>query len=285
MDKIIDGRALAEDIRREIHQEIIRKKLKPSLAVILIGNDPASHLYVNLKKKSCQEVGIDFHEYLLEENSTQTQILEVINFLNNDKGVDAILIQLPLPKHLDTDKIISAMDPKKDVDGFHHTNIKNFLENQSAFVPGLALGIYRLIESTGENLTNKKATIVAKSNILYQPLAKLLNDQGVTTTIVHPGDKDMADRCREADILISAWGQAFAIGAELIKDEAIVIDVGTNQVGDHTVGDVDYSAAYNKVSHITPVPGGVGPMTVAMLLYNTVRLAEGAERSRSTEKN
>lgn len=274
MEKVIDGRKLADEIKREIQQEINKKKLRPNLAVVLVGEDPASQLYVSLKKKACQEVGIDFHEYLLEEDSTEKQILEVIDFLNKDKQVDAILVQLPLPKHIDTDKIISKMNPKKDVDGFHQENIKNFLENQSTFVPGLALGIFKLINSTGDDLKNKKATIVAKSNILYQPLAKLLNDQGVITTIVHPGEKELADRCKEADILISAWGKAFAISADLVKDDAIVIDVGTNQVGDYTVGDVDYSEVFTKVKNITPVPGGVGPMTVAMLLYNTVELAK-----------
>ncbi|PLX25838.1 bifunctional methylenetetrahydrofolate dehydrogenase/methenyltetrahydrofolate cyclohydrolase [Candidatus Parcubacteria bacterium] len=274
MDKMIDGRKLADEIKKEIKQEIREKKLRPNLAVVLVGEDPASKLYVNLKKKACQEVGINFHEYLLAENSSEKQILDVIDFLNKDEQIDAILVQLPLPKHIDTDKIISTMDPKKDVDGFHQINIKNFLENQSSFVPGLALGIFKLINSTEEKLENKKATIIAKSNILYQPLAKLLNDQGVSTTIVHPGDKDMTDRCKEADVLISAWGKAFAVGTELVKDEAIVIDVGTNQVGDYTVGDVDYSSVFSKTKYITPVPGGVGPMTVAMLLYNTVKLAE-----------
>lgn len=274
MEKVIDGRKLAEDIKREIKQEINEKKIKPNLAVVLVGEDPASKLYVSLKKKACQEVGIGFHEYLLEESSSEKQVLEVIDFLNNDDQIDAILVQLPLPEHIDTDKIISAMDPKKDVDGFHQKNIKNFLENQSTFVPGLALGIFKLINSTEEVLKNKKATIVAKSNILYQPLAKLLNDQGVTTTIVHPGEKELANRCKEADILISAWGKAFAISADLVKDDAIVIDVGTNQIGDYTVGDVDYSEVFPKVKNITPVPGGVGPMTVAMLLYNTVELAK-----------
>ncbi len=274
MEKIINGRALARKIRQEIKEEIYSKHLRPSLAVVLVGEDPASQLYVGLKKRACQEVGIDFHEYLLAENSSAKQVLEVINFLNKDETVDAILIQLPLPEHLDADEIIFAMDPKKDVDGFHPSSIKNFLDNQSSFVPGLALGIYKLIASTEENLANKKATIVAKSNILYQPVAKLLNDQGVTTTIVHPGDKDLTNRCQEADILISACGKAFFITADLVKDGATVIDVGTNQVGDHTVGDVDYSAVFSKVKYITPVPGGVGPMTVAMLLYNALRLTE-----------
>lgn len=275
MDKMIDGKKLAENIQAEIHKEIFQKGIKPSLAVVLVGDDPASKIYVNLKKKACQKVGINFHEYLLDKNASEKEVLDVVDFLNKDEQVDAILIQLPLPKHLDTDKIIHAMDPRKDVDGFHPTSIKKFLEGQSGFVPGLALGIFKLIQSTGEELKNKKSTIVAKSNILYQPLAKLLNDQGVETSIVHPEDKNLKDKCLEADILIVACGKAFFIKQDMVKDDAIVIDVGTNKIdNEYVVGDVDYTPVFQKVKFITPVPGGVGPMTVAMLLYNTLQLAE-----------
>lgn len=275
MEKIIDGKKLAENIQAEISKEIFQTGIHPSLAVILIGNDPASKIYVNLKKKACHKVGIDFHEYLLAENSNQQEVLDTIQFLNKDKGVDAILIQLPLPKHLDTAEIIQAMDPAKDVDGFHPTSIKNFLEGQSGFVPGLALGIFRLIESTEEALQNKNATIMAKSNILYQPVAKLLNDQGVSTTIVRPNDKNLKDKCLQADILIVACGSPFFIKEDMVKNDAIVIDVGTNKIDDnYIVGDVDYTTVFPKVKFITPVPGGVGPMTVAMLLYNTLQLAK-----------
>ncbi len=272
---MIDGKKLAENIQVEISKKIFQKGIHPSLAVVLVGDDPASKLYVNLKKKASQKVGIDFHEYLLAEKSTEQEVLETIDFLNKDETVDAILIQLPLPEHLDTNKIIQAMDPAKDVDGFHPTSIKNFLEEQSGFVPGLALGIYKLIESTEEELDGKNATIVAKSDILYQPVAKLLNDQGVSTTIVRPDASNLKDETLKADILITACGQAFFIKEDMVKQGAIVIDVGTNKIdNDYIVGDVDYTPVFQKAKFITPVPGGVGPMTVAMLLYNTLQLAE-----------
>lgn len=275
MSKIIDGKALADKIQVDLTQEIKEKNLNPNLAVILVGDDPASHLYVSLKKKACQKIGITFHEYLLANEASEKSVLETIDFLNNDPAIDAILVQLPLPLHLDTDKIISALDPKKDVDGFHPQNIAKLLRQASDFIPGLALGIIKLIESTNENLTGKKALIIAKNQVLYRPLAKLLNDQGVHTAIVSPPDKTVRDQSAQADILIVACGQAFFVTADMVKEGAIVVDVGTNKIANgHLVGDVDYSEVFEKASHITPVPGGVGPMTVAMLLYNTVRLAE-----------
>jgi len=275
MPKIIDGKALAEKIQADLTLEIKEKNLNPNLAVILIGDDPASHLYVSLKKKACQKIGITFHEYLLDNDTSQEKVLATINFLNQDPKIDAILIQLPLPPHLDTEKIISALDPDKDVDGFHPKNIEKLLKQESDFIPGLPLGIIKLIESTEENLAGKKAVIIAKNEVLYRPLAKLLNDQQVTTAIISPQDTNIKNQTAQADILIVACGKAFFITADMIKEDAIVIDVGTNKIDNgHVVGDVDYSEVFDKVSHITPVPGGVGPMTVAMLLYNTVKLAE-----------
>jgi len=275
MAEMIDGKKIAEQIKQEVRQEIIDKKLEPNLAVILIGDDSASKIYVNLKKKACHQVGIEFHEYLLDEDTSINKVLETINFLNNDDGVDAVLVQLPLPKHLNVDEVIQAINPAKDVDGFHPDNIKRFLEQKSSFVPGLPLGIIKLITSTKEDLPGKQALIIAKNKILYQPLAKLLNDLNVQTTIMTPSHPALKSQCQQADILISAVGQPFFITADMIKEKAIVIDVGTNKIdNNYIVGDVDYSAVFSKVSHITPVPGGVGPVTVAMLLYNTVKLAE-----------
>lgn len=275
MPKIIDGKTLAEKIQQELAQKIHEQKLRPNLAVILIGDDPASHLYVSLKKKACQKIGISFHEYLLDHDTNEEKVLETIDFLNKDPEIDAVLIQLPLPTHLNTDKIIKALDPKKDVDGFHPQNLERFLRQESDLVPGLALGIMKLIESCQENLIGKKAVIVVKSEVFYRPLAKLLNDQGVATEIVNPQDVNLKNKILAADILISALGQAFAINADMVKEGVIIIDVGTNKIDKgHVVGDVDYGDVFEKVSHITPVPGGVGPMTVAMLLYNTVKLAE-----------
>lgn len=273
MEKIIDGKALASVIQQNLTEEIHKNNLHPELAVILVGNNPASRLYVNLKKKACQNAGIEFHEYLLDEDTNEEKILEVIDFLNKDKNVDAILVQLPLPKHLDADKIIQAMDPRKDVDGFHPVNIKKLLAGEGDFVPGLPLGIIKLLESTEENLDNKSAVIVAKNDIFFQPLTKVLADKNIKAQLVDPKNPALEKICSQADILIVAVGQAFFIKEAAIKKGAIVIDVGTNKISDgHVVGDVDYSAVFDKVSHITPVPGGVGPMTVAMLLYNTVQL-------------
>lgn len=275
MAQIIDGKALAQSIQQELSEKIHLQKLNPNLAVILVGSDPASELYVSLKKKACQKVGITFHEYLIVENSNTEEVLQTIDFLNKDEEIDAILVQLPLPAGFDTDKIIKAIDPNKDVDGFHPENIQKLLNEQSDFVPGLPLGIMKLIESTGENIKGKNAVVIAKSEIFYQPLAKLLNDQGATTEILSGQDQSFKQKVLAADIVISAWGQAFFITGDMIKDGAIIIDVGTNKIDNgHLVGDVDYSEAFEKASYITPVPGGVGPMTVAMLLYNTVKLAE-----------
>lgn len=272
MAQIIDGKKIAEDIKAEIAGEIFQNFYHPNLAVILVGDDEASKLYVSLKKQAAKKVGIEFNEYLMPANTTQSQVLEAIEFLNKDEETDAILVQLPLPKQLDADTIIQSIDPEKDVDGFHPENIKKLLNNDTDFTPGLPLGIIKLLESTKENLTNKKAVIIAKSEIFYQPLKKLLNDLKVATEIVDPKNKDIKKITQQADILISAAGIAFFITADMVKDQAIVIDVGTNKVNDYTVGDVDYSSVFTKTSHITPVPGGVGPMTVAMLLYNTLQL-------------
>lgn len=275
MAQMIDGKALAESIQQQLKEEIITKNLSPNLAVVLVGDDSASQIYVNLKKKACHQVGIEFHEYLLDADCIEERVLEVINFLNKDNNTDAILIQLPLPKKFDTDKIIQTMSPAKDVDGFHPQNIEKFLTNQSGFIPGLSLGIFKLIASTEENLQNKQAVIIAKSDIFYRPLAKLLNDQGASTTIAHPDDKDIKTKTLQADVLVAAAGQPFFVTGDMVKEDAIIIDVGTNKIdNNYVVGDVDYSAVFQKASHITPVPGGVGPMTVAMLLHNTVKLAE-----------
>ena len=272
---MINGKKIAEQIKQEVRQEIKDKKLEPNLAVILIGEDSASKIYVNLKRKACNQVGIESHEYLLEKDTSINKVLETINFLNNDEGINAILVQLPLPKHLNADEVIRAIDPAKDVDGFHPENIQNLLQQKTDFMPGLPLGIIKLIQSTKEDLTGKQALIIAKNKILYQPLAKLLNDLNVQTTILPPSHPALKSQCQQADILITAVGKPFFITADMVKEKAIIIDVGTNKIdNNHIVGDVDYSAVFSKASHITPVPGGVGPVTVAMLLYNTVKLAE-----------
>ena len=272
MAQIIDGKTIAEKIKADLAQEIFTNFLRPNLAVLLIGDDPASRLYVSLKKKACQQVGIQFHEYLLPTEISEQQVLESINFLNQDETVDAILVQLPLPKHLNTNTIIEAINPDKDVDGFHPTNIKKILVGSNTFIPGLALGIIKLLEATQENLSGKQAVIIAKNDVFYQPLTKILADKKISAQLVDPKNPDLSKYTSQADILIVAIGQAFFIKADMVKNNAIIIDIGTNKVGETVVGDVDYSDVFEKVGHITPVPGGVGPMTVAMLLYNTVQL-------------
>ncbi len=272
---MIDGRSLAADIQLKIKQEVWSKKLRPGLAVILVGDDPASRLYVSKKKTAAHDVGIDFHEYLLEKNSRQEQVLSCIDFLNKDEEIDAILVQLPLPEHIETDTIIKAIDPKKDVDGFHPDNIKDFLAGKARITPGLPLGILRLLEHTGEELKNKKAVIVSKSEVFCRPMIKILKDRGSKVKIVKPDDTNLAGETAQADILIVSCGRPFFIKEDMVKKDAIVIDIGINKIdNDHVVGDVDYSNVIDKVKFITPVPGGVGPMTIAMLLYNTVKLAE-----------
>ncbi len=281
---MIDGKALAEEIQADIAKKIFQGSVKPNLAVLLVGEDPASLLYVGLKKKACQKVGIEFHEYLLDTETAQEHVLEVIDFLNKDKHTDAILVQLPLPKHLDTDEVIRALDPKKDVDGFHPKNIENLLNNKSDFIPGLPLGILKLLEATEENLKGKKSLIISKSDVFFKPLNKLLRDKGLDTKVVKPVDLELKKLSLEADVLIVSCGSAFFITADMVKKDAIVIDVGTNKIeNDYVVGDVDYSGVFPKVKFITPVPGGVGPMTVAMLLYNTLKLAEDPKRSQGTK--
>lgn len=278
MAQIIDGRKLADEIQADIAKEIYDKHLRPNLAVVLVGDDPASHLYVNKKKEACAKVGIEFHGYNMDQNSTTEQVLETVNFLNKDENIDAILVQLPLPDQIDTDKIIEAIDPAKDVDGFHRVTVQKLLSGQPSIVPGLPLGIIKLLESTGENLSGKKCVVIANSDEFFTPLSKLLTDKGISTTLTRPENKDVKEISAEADILIVACGRAFFVRADMVKSNAIVIDVGTNKVGDHTVGDVDFSEVFEKASWITPVPGGVGPMTVGMLLYNTVQLAKAKNK-------
>ncbi|MFA6307445.1 MAG: bifunctional 5,10-methylenetetrahydrofolate dehydrogenase/5,10-methenyltetrahydrofolate cyclohydrolase [Patescibacteria group bacterium] len=275
MDKILDGKALALQIQQKIKEEIAKKHIKPSLAIILVGEDPASQLYVSKKKIACQEVGIDFHEYFMSADTTEKTLLETIDFLNKDQDTDAILVQLPLPKKFDTNKIIKAIDPKKDVDGFHPQNIQYFLKNKAYITPGLPLGILKLLEESQEDLANKYAVIVSRSKVFSQPMIKILEDRKMKVSLINPQADNLKEATLKADVLIVSCGQPFLIKEDMIKADSIIIDVGTNKIdNNYVVGDVDYSTVFPKVKFITPVPGGVGPMTVAMLLYNTVKLAK-----------
>lgn len=272
--EIIDGKQIATEITEKVADEIKANKLQIGLAVILIGNDSASELYVKLKKKACIKVGIDFHLYRFPDNTNTDEVIEAIKFLNEDRDINAILVQLPLPKELDTKKIIAAIDPKKDVDGFHPINIQKYINGEIDFLPGLNEGINILLASTKQDLTNKKICILANSDEFAEPLEKYFTNQGLNTKHIHLADPDWTDRVKEADILITAVGKALLITKDNIKEDAIIIDVGTNRLTKNTiVGDVDFESVCDKCSYITPVPGGVGPMTIAMLLKNSVRLA------------
>ncbi len=272
--KIIDGKKLASQITDHVKKEIEQLGFAPGLAVFLIGDDEASKLYVKLKERASKKVGIDFHKYLCEEETAQQDILEAIDFLNRDDHVNAILVQLPLPESFDEQTVIDKLDPSKDVDGFHPQTMRDFLSGKNDFIPGLSEGIVRLIESTNEPLQNKQAVIIANSEIFSQPLTKLLSDRGVKTSVVAPDDKQLAQTSVAADILITAVGRPEFIDASMIKEGSIVIDVGTTREDERVVGDVDFASVKKKAGYVTPVPGGVGPVTVAMLLENTVELAK-----------
>lgn len=272
--KIIDGKALAEKIMLDTRKDIVQLGYMPGLAVFLVGDDEASQVYVRLKERACKKVGIDFHKYLVAANTPTKDIVEAIGFIDQDEHIDAILVQLPLPKGHDTQTVINAIAPRKDVDGFHPTTLKSFLDGKTSFVPGLSLGIVRLIESTGETLNGKHAAILANSEIFSAPLQKLLEKHGMSVTVVSPKSSGIDTQTSQADVLVVAVGKPGFVGADMVKAGAIVIDVGTTKVEEALLGDVDFGSVKNKAGHITPVPGGVGPVTVAMLLENTVRLAK-----------
>jgi len=277
--KIIDGKAVSKEIKKQLKEQIpeFEKKFnkRPGLSVVLVGLDEASHIYVNMKEKACKNVGIISQKHLLSEDTGQDKLLKLINDLNEDKSVHGILVQLPLPKHLDEEYILNNILPQKDVDGFHPISVGRLVRGQKALVPCTPAGIIRLIESTGEKIEGKSAVVVGRSNIVGKPVASLLLAKHATVTICHSRTKDLDKVIGQADILVAAIGKPEFVKGDWVKEGATVIDVGVNRVADgKLVGDVEFEAAKNRAAHITPVPGGVGPMTIAMLLYNTVRAAK-----------
>ncbi len=278
--KLIDGNAIAAKIRDEMRAEIEKEGIKPKLTAMLVGNNPASAVYVRNKQKACEEVGIDSEIIKLEESISERDLLEVIRRLNEDKKTNGIIVQLPLPEQISENKVIEAIDPLKDVDGFHPINMGFLLAGEPRFVPSTPQGIKELVLRSGYGFDGKHVVIVGRSNIVGKPLAALLlcKDANATVTVCHSHTKYLNEVTKEADILVAAIGKAGFIGEEMVKDGSIVIDVGINRIEDKTrksgyrlVGDVDFDAVKDKVEAITPVPGGVGPMTVAMLLVNTVK--------------
>ncbi|MCD5970649.1 bifunctional methylenetetrahydrofolate dehydrogenase/methenyltetrahydrofolate cyclohydrolase FolD [Pseudomonas quasicaspiana] len=284
---VIDGKAFAEVIRKQVAvgARAFREKRgkAPGLAVVLVGADPASQVYVRTKMKKALESGIESFPHLLETNTSEAELLTLIDKLNKDRYVHGILVQLPLPTHIDESKVIAAIDPAKDVDGFHPINVGLLSQGKALLMPCTPLGCLLMLKDQLGDLSGKKAVIVGRSNIVGKPMANLLLQENCTVTIVHSRTKNLTDECRQADILVVAIGKAEFIDAGAIKQGAVVIDVGINRVledgASRLVGDVDYGSARSVASAITPVPGGVGPMTVACLMKNTLSAAEAIESS------
>ena len=268
---LIDGKAVSQKIKEEVRAEIERDKLSVGLAVIIVGNDPASRVYVNNKKKACEVCGIKSYEYALPEETTEKELRDLVRTLNDDPNVNGILVQLPLPKHITEKKIIKTISPKKDVDAFHAENVGRIVIGNYAFLPCTPAGVMELIHSTGTDVSGKECVVIGRSNIVGKPMAMLLLHENGTVTICHSHTKDLAAVCRRADILVSAVGKADFVTADMVKEGAVVIDVGMNRNAENKLcGDVKFDEVEPKASYITPVPGGVGPMTIAMLMKNTL---------------
>jgi methylenetetrahydrofolate dehydrogenase (NADP+)/methenyltetrahydrofolate cyclohydrolase len=279
MSIIIDGNKIAQDIRQSVREETLafaeKTGLVPGLAVVLAGDDPASKVYVGRKAKACAEAGFLSREYKLSADVGEEELLALIRELNNDRQIHGILVQLPLPKHIATDKIIAAIDPNKDVDGFHPANVGRLVTGSPLFVPCTPRGIMELIARTGISLSGKDAVVIGRSNIVGKPMALLLLAQNATVTMCHSKTKDLPAVASRADVLIAAIGKPRMITADMVKEGAVVIDVGVNRLENGKLaGDVAFDEVAPKTSAITPVPGGVGPMTIAMLMKNTLDAAK-----------
>ena len=282
MAQVIDGKAIAAKIRGELSAKVADLKAKgvvPGLAVVLVGEDPASKVYVSMKEKACSDVGIFSDEYKLTAETSETDLLALIAKLNADRKINGILVQLPLPKHINTEKVLEAISPDKDVDGFHPYNVGRLMVGKPTFQPCTPYGVMVMMKEIGLDLTGKNVVVVGRSNIVGKPVAMMCLQQHATVTICHSRTKNLADVVRSADVVIAAVGVPEMIKGDWIKEGAVVIDVGVNRVGEKKlVGDVEYAAAFERASAITPVPGGVGPMTITMLLYNTVDSAAKSNR-------
>lgn len=278
MSQIIDGKELAKHIREELKEEVKELKnaeIHPKLAVIMVGDDPASKVYVRNKSRACEDVGIEYEEYLLPAKTTREELLELIEKLNNDERVHGILVQSPLPEGLDANEAFRTILPKKDVDGFHPVNVGKLSLNQDCFVSCTPYGIIKMLEAYNVPIEGANAVIIGRSNIVGKPLAQCLLNKNATVTICHSKTKNLKEITKKADILIAAIGKSKFVTEDMVKENATVIDVGINRNEEgKLVGDTDFENIKEKVSFITPVPGGVGPMTIAMLMYNVVKAAK-----------
>lgn len=278
MAKLINGKEISAKVKAEVYGETIKLKeqgITVGLAVIIVGSDAASRVYVNSKKKACEEVGFNSYEYALDENITQQELLELVDVLNKDDKVNGVLVQLPLPNHIDENTIINSISPDKDVDAFHPFNVGKIMIGDFAFLPCTPSGVMELIDSTGVDISGKSAVVVGRSNIVGKPMSMLLLHKNATVTICHSRTTNLAEICKTADIIVAAVGRANFITDSMVKEGAIVIDVGMNRLENGKLcGDVDFETVSKKAGYITPVPGGVGPMTIAMLMKNTLTAAK-----------
>ncbi|MGI5895690.1 MAG: bifunctional methylenetetrahydrofolate dehydrogenase/methenyltetrahydrofolate cyclohydrolase FolD [Oscillospiraceae bacterium] len=278
MAQIIDGKAISMQIKEGLKAEVAALKqrgVQPGLAVVIVGDDPASRVYVNLKKRDCEELGILSREYAMPKETSEQELLELIDKLNHDDAINGILVQLPVPEQIDENKIIAAISPRKDVDAFHAENVGKIMIGSYSFLPCTPAGCMELIASTGVEIAGKNCVVVGRSNIVGKPMAMLLLHNNGTVTIAHSKTKNLAEVCRNADILVAAVGRPKLITGDMIKPGAVVIDVGTTKMENGKLcGDVDFEAASKVAGYITPVPGGVGPMTRVILMKNTVTAAK-----------
>ncbi len=280
--RIIDGKRIAESVKSEVAAEVVSLTkatgIVPKLAAVLVGEDPASHVYVRNKERACMKAGLASELHRLPSETSQAQLLRLVADLNADMSVHGILVQLPLPAHLDATSILDAISPSKDVDGFHPENVGLMLQGRPRFLPCTPHGVMRMLQHEGIRTNGAHAVVIGRSDIVGKPMAALLLQKGAdaTVTVCHSRTRDIASVARQADILIAAVGIPEFVKGTMIKPGAVVIDVGINRVGDRLVGDVEYSAAAELASAVTPVPGGVGPMTIAMLLRNTLMAAQAA---------
>lgn len=277
--KIIDGKKIADEILDDVKKKVEKSKTKPGLALVLVGDNPASQIYVNSKEKKCREVGIYVERHNLPKEISEAKLLELLEKLNQRKEIHGILVQLPLPKHIDENLITNAILAHKDVDGFTSASLGNLVSEKTGMAPATAIASVYLVESTGTKIEGKNAVIIGRSRIVGKPAALLLLEKNATVTICHSKTKGLKEHTKKADIIIAAVGKPKLVTKDMVKEGAIVIDVGINRVNEQIVGDVDFENVRDVAGFITPVPGGVGPMTIAMLIKNTLRAKEIAEQS------
>ncbi len=275
MAEIINGKELAKKVRKELRKEVNKLKengIIPKLAVIMVGEDPGSQVYVRNKSKACEKVGIEFQEFLFDANTTEQVLLDTIKKLNNDNTIHGILLQSPVPKHIDINKAFRTISPEKDVDGFNPINVGNLTIGEDAFISCTPYGIVKMLEEYNIETEGKNAVILGRSNIVGKPMIQCMLNKNSTVTVCHSRTKNIEEVTKNADILIAAIGKPKFVKENMVKTGAVVIDVGINRLEDGTIcGDVDYDGIFEKASYITPVPGGVGPMTIAMLLTNVIK--------------